>query len=829
MSDPGRKRARSAAGALAEPLQRLAQHPVFRWVTLSALAAVAVWALRPLGESRVEFSSDWVGRIAPHDVVTNHYFEVEGATDAEVAPVREAAAAQVLPVWDFDPSRLDETRASVRDAFDRVRAALRQEAVARVEALRAGEGSGAAEGSAAPLPSESVLLTLLTIPERAAVARREGALDTLGPEDAPPFPDEALRALATSAFSLETEDALLTLIEPVLSRQIVADRAALDEIGGEGVVLRSMIGGEVAGERTVRNLRDFVAATEIDDHVYAALVRLRGDRDPDELDALVVLANRVVVPNTAFNATETAGRRGAAADDAERRFRSRQRAKYVPGEHVVSQGEVVTPQVLAALEQMRATAPPRPPVAIALVGLTGLLMLALGPLVEFARRNLRHFSVARRDVWMMATVLVGHLLTTRLALFLALSVSQTQELLAFETLLLFTPFALGAMLVRVLSNAENALVYAVGYALLCGVFHEADAAITLAALCSGVAATTALGAARSRTDVLQSGAIAGVLLGGAMLAVRASSGEMPETDWAWIAGAAIVSGLMSAAIATALLPFFEGAFRYTTALRLMELANLNHPALRDLVMKAPGTYHHSMMVGQLVEAACEAVGADALLGRVGSYFHDIGKTRNPHYFAENQSGSNPHSRLKPQMSALVIRAHVKDGVELARQYKLPDRIVDFIREHHGSSLIAYFYHRAQQEGGEVDEQTFRYAGPRPQSRETAICMLADGIEAASRAMPDPTPARLKGLVKKMVDRAFADGQLDECDLSLQDLGVIREAFLTRLTAFYHHRPEYPDARQQRGRREGDRAWVTELTTEESDALATAGDGVAEEA
>jgi len=255
-------------------------------------------------------------------------------------------------------------------------------------------------------------------------------------------------------------------------------------------------------------------------------------------------------------------------------------------------------------------------------------------------------------------------------------------------------------------------------------------------------------------------------------------------------------GIASGLIVSAILPIFEAVFGYTTDIKLLELANLNHPALRELIMRAPGSYHHSMMVGSLCEAAAEAIGCNPLLARVGAYYHDIGKGKNPQYFAENQNlGQNPHDKLKPNMSALVIKAHVKDGVELARQHRLPEVIQDFIAQHHGTSLIAYFYHKAKQledpDIPEVDEKDYRYPGPKPQSRETAICLLADGVEAASRAMPDPTPARLKGLVQKMINKAFTDGQLDECELTLKDLNAIAEAFNRILAGIYHHRPEYP--------------------------------------
>lgn len=746
-----------------------------------------------------------LGEVANVDVAASHYFEVERVDPAALAQVRSEAAAQVRPVWDYHPDRLADAQATLRDTFDRMRARLRQEAIARLAADSAADETG--EGSTSQAPptkpptvTEAALATVLGPDDRIAVAAAEGGLTALIGDAPPEVAQIALEALARDGFSYEAEASLMTLVEAVMTRQIVGDRAALDEVGTEGVMLRTVLVGQASEptpERVVRNLRDFFAASDIDDLVYAASVRVRGDAEAALVDALVEVANRMARPNTEANEDETRARQDAAAEAAEDLYRAGQRAVYRPGELIVSSGEVVTEAAMQAIDQMERTRPQQNRSLLPLVGLAALTVLVVGPLVEFARRNFSRFSLIRRDLVMMPVVLLLHLASVRLGAFLSAAAVESGSTLPLEALLLATPFASGAMLVRILTNAENAITYTAGFALLTGVFFDGDADMVLFALLTGVASITMAGAARSRTEVLRSGLAAGVIGASVTLALGLVRGEAPTLASGWIAMGALVSGVTSAVAVTAALPVFEALFRYTTPLSLMELANLNHPALRELVLKAPGTYHHSMMVGQLTEAACEAVGADGLLGRVGSYFHDIGKTRNPQYFAENQSGTNPHARLKPHMSALVIRAHVKDGVEMARAYGLPERIIDFIREHHGTSLIAFFHHRALADGGQVDEQMFRYPGPKPQSRETAICLLADGIEAASRAMPDPSPARLKGLVQKMVNRAFNDGQLDQSDLTLHDLQLISQAFLTRLNAFYHHRPEYPDARAAR--------------------------------
>ena len=267
----------------------------------------------------------------------------------------------------------------------------------------------------------------------------------------------------------------------------------------------------------------------------------------------------------------------------------------------------------------------------------------------------------------------------------------------------------------------------------------------------------------------------------------------------------IVNGLMVAVLATGLLPLLEQPFGRTTAFTLLELSNLNEPLLKYLILTAPGTYHHSSMVGTLAEAAAEAIGANALLCRVGAYYHDIGKTRHPSYFIENNpEAADRHEKLAPSLSRAVVMSHVKEGVEMAREYGLPDVLVDMIPQHHGTRLVSFFYQRAKEtadpELQAVKEEDYRYLGPKPQTREAAILMLADAAEAATRTLTDPTPARIRGTVQKIINGIFVEGQLDECDLALRELHLIANNFVRILTGIFHHRIEYPGAELEQGAR-----------------------------
>ncbi|MBW2620538.1 MAG: HDIG domain-containing protein, partial [Deltaproteobacteria bacterium] len=262
-------------------------------------------------------------------------------------------------------------------------------------------------------------------------------------------------------------------------------------------------------------------------------------------------------------------------------------------------------------------------------------------------------------------------------------------------------------------------------------------------------------------------------------------------DWAFAFMGGVGAGIVTAGIA----PLVEIAFGYTTDIKLLELANLDQPILRKLMIEAPGTYHHSVIVGTMVEAAASEIGANPLLAKVCGYYHDIGKIKKPLYFIENQTnGINIHDKLAPSMSSLILIAHVKDGVEIAWKNRLGQVIIDTIRQSHGTSLISYFYEKARQQKGEnaVKIDNFRYPGPKPQTREAGLVMLSDMVEAASRALANPTPSKIRGLVQNLINKAFSDGQLDDCELTLKDLHKIAKSFYKILSGIHHHRIEYPE-------------------------------------
>lgn len=356
------------------------------------------------------------------------------------------------------------------------------------------------------------------------------------------------------------------------------------------------------------------------------------------------------------------------------------------------------------------------------------------------------------------------------------------------------PIAVASMLIAILINGRLAIMVTCFLSVLAGVMSGNILDITGLSLVGGMVGIFAMRGVRRRSQVMAAGLSVGFANMSYIIAmglVRSLSFDTYITESLF----GLTNGIMSAIIVAGVLPVFENTFKITTDISLLELADLNHPLLKEMVIKAPGTYHHSLVVGNLVEASCEAIGANSLLARVSSYFHDIGKIEKASYFSENQSTEgSAHDKLSPTMSSLIITNHVKNGVELAHKYKLNKEIVDIIRQHHGTGLVFYFFKRALEKVTDesIKEQSFRYPGPKPQTKEAACVLLADSVEAGSRALDDPTPSRIKGLVKKIINNKFIDGQLDECDLTLKNLEKIAEIFTHILTGIFHTRVEYPE-------------------------------------
>ena len=438
---------------------------------------------------------------------------------------------------------------------------------------------------------------------------------------------------------------------------------------------------------------------------------------------------------------------------------------------------------------------PREGGSVDLAGYLGLTLLILLVFYLFYRDVKRYRPALMSDirkVVLLAFLLVLTIVVSQLARVVLLRLAHSFQLDS-ATVGFALPVAMGAMLVSLLLDFHLALAFSFIVSLLLGMVFVGDPFMPLYYFTTSIMAALYVIRCRKRTVVLRAAGMTAVVSFVAIIGIDLYRGEV-ATRLVYDLSAGLLGAAVTAAIVSMTLPFFEAVFDIATDIKLLELLDPNQPLLKELVYKSPGTYHHSIVIGNLAEAATEAIGENPLLARVGAYYHDIGKVQKPEYFIENQhSAENKHDRLAPSMSSLIIANHVKEGVEMARQQKLPEVVIDIIRQHHGSSLITYFYQKARelQSGAAVSEQDYRYPGPRPRSKVAAIVMLADAVEAASRTLTEPTPQRIQALTKSVITRIFLDDQLSMCDLTLKDLREIAKSFNLVLNGIYHHRIDYP--------------------------------------
>ncbi|HOB40085.1 HD family phosphohydrolase [Candidatus Darwinibacter acetoxidans] len=500
-------------------------------------------------------------------------------------------------------------------------------------------------------------------------------------------------------------------------------------------------------------------------------VKRSGLRDDLE-QAAVVLGRQLIRPNLVLD-TERVQEAVAQAEQAV------QPVQIIQGEIIIRKGDVVRPEHISLMRDVGLLKTGRDYGAAA--GRTLLVLAVVALMGVYLRQNRLQVLENPAHMGLVGSVVVTVLLLGRLF-----------SMLAWPEAVYLNPSALVGLLLTLLLDPKVATMATVVTAVLLGVISDFSWAVGILALVGGLTAVLSVSKVSQRGDLMRAGSIVGgvnVLLMVALGLVGKDSGLLIHSYLG------LLSGVLASIVAIGVLPYLESAFKITSPIRLLELSNPNHPLLRRLMLEAPGTYHHSILVGNLAEAAAEAVGADGLLARVGSHYHDIGKLKRPYFFVENQVGKdNPHDKMAPSLSTLIVTSHVKDGLELASEYKLPDVVTQFIAQHHGTDLVRFFYHRATEasEDSSVEEKDFRYPGPKPQGKEVAIVSLADAVEAAVRSLTKPTPGKIEGLVRKIIKDRLNSGQLDESDLTFQDMDRIANAFVKVIMGMFHTRVEYPE-------------------------------------
>jgi len=466
-------------------------------------------------------------------------------------------------------------------------------------------------------------------------------------------------------------------------------------------------------------------------------------------------------------------------------------------EKIIGEGEIVTEEHLAKLQALGLTRTKLPWTSV--MGILMLTVLLTVVVLFYLFQQNREIYDHPGHVYLLGIIVIVVLAVGKAII--AINVNQWPEFGAQFGYMV--PLAAAGMLIAILLDSRLAVLVVAVMSFMLAIMTGNQLRFGLVGLIGGITGVYSVSKLSQRGDLVR----AGFYTSGANVVAIFIVGLVMETPLGLLISTSlalgIISGILSSILTNGSLPFLEHTFQITSPVRLLELSHPNNVLLKRLLTEAPGTYHHSIIVGNLAEAAADVVGGESLLVRVGAYYHDIGKIKRPYFFIENQmTCDNPHDKIAPSLSTLILTSHVKDGVEMAREHRLPQRIIDIIEQHHGNGLVSYFYHKALESDRTetITEEEFRYEGPKPQTKEAALVMLADSVEAAVRSLQNRTAGRVEGLVRKIIKDKLNDGQLDECDLTLKDLDVIAAAFVRVLTGIFHSRIEYPDMAQEMERR-----------------------------
>lgn len=603
--------------------------------------------------------------------------------------------------------------------------------------------------------------------------------------------DRSFKFLAEERFSVSLANLVVNALEPFVGVKIVNDIGPLKISKRESVIL-SLDGEsdevkfpvkEIIDIRSIQ--REFSWPKKLGKRSLAAKDRRMLSR----------FTKSLITPNMILMREETKLRRQKARDSV-----VKVNLSIKKGQVIVSEGSTFQPQHIVILDHIRRLNQKRQTdlisFAMAILFVTVILVM-FSYTKKFSFFRLR---IENRHLWALLGITLVSVVFTKMSLFLN-SLSPLREIglpISEDFFHYLNPVALGTMMLALLvTQLEIIWMFSVFMAVIIGVLLNFSFTFMLVTLIASIAAARGVHSFKKRNDIYYSGIRTGLiqmLLIGVLTYL--AGGERLWFNVFWNSMAGFGSGVIASMACMSLIPIFESVFNFTTDVRLLELSNLNHPLLKEMIVKAPGTYHHCIVVGTMCESACEEINANALLAKVGAYYHDIGKSLHPEYFVENQKKEyNPHDHISPNMSKTILVAHVKDGVEMGERYKLGKPIIDIIQQHHGTSLIAYFYNKAKQSENEAlhcaTESEFRYPGPKPQFKEAGVVMIADSIEAAARSLDEPTPVRLQNIVKNVIHNKFMDGQLEDCALTLRDLKIIEKSFIRTLLTIYHQRIDYP--------------------------------------
>ncbi len=738
------------------------------WVLLFAVLLLFIIILYP--NLVITQTAYEVGDVVKHDIkaAKDFFIEDEAATLAK----RKQAVNTVLTVYDHDSENMPTVIGRVMKAFALLRD-VQQTYQATPAPEPAPDQAGPEEPAAAVLSLQDLILQ-----KKDEFQKIIGLTVSKG----------AYKILAKEAFSIEIENLIVRIVTQILDNGVVGSKDLLLLESEKGITLRNI---KTKSEKPVLKLKGFYGLDQAQAMVRIIAQPLLKSQNYSLRNLIVDFSQELIHPNITLNRSATEERKKEAAAGIKSIL-----YQIKAGEMLLREGDRVTAMHLLKLKKSRPPLKTEKPLLSSLGA--GLIMLCL--IIAMFIPQFKSLAAGSKDLnknlLFVSIALISAFLFVRLNTFLISAIAQNPPFQLSTTSIIYgLPMAAGAMTVCLFMGLQVAIPFAVVLATGSAAILQNDFGTFIYFLISCTMGGYWLQSCRERKVFIKAGLKLGLLNVLLVIGMDTYRADMAGLKLMWDCIFAVIGGLGAGIVTAGLTPLIEIAFDYTTDIKLLELANLERPILRRLMMEAPGTYHHSVVVGSLVEAAADAIGANPLLAKVCGYYHDIGKINKPLYFIENQrDGKNRHDKLAPSMSKTILIAHVKDGVAIARENKLGQVIIDTIRQSHGTSLIKFFYSKACKQSPEntINMDDYRYPGPRPQTREAGLVMLADVVEAASRTLENPTPSRIQGLVQTLVNNIFSDGQLDHCELTLKDLHAIAKNFISMLTGIHHHRIEYPE-------------------------------------
>ncbi|MDO9529478.1 MAG: HDIG domain-containing protein [Syntrophales bacterium] len=590
-------------------------------------------------------------------------------------------------------------------------------------------------------------------------------------------------------FSFDVCNDIVKLIYSTYNNNLISQGLPSKREKDTGIIVRNV---KTQNEKEIKDLSSIFNIKEA-----GALLRKQSRIDLDNQKTgiekvAVSLTKRLIRPNLTFNKNEIEKRKQIILDNVKHVY-----SKVQKNEMIIREGEKITPAALEKLEAFFKVQEGKRLVDYsAFLGMFLIIIILSITFYYMSKNRLTTLGKTNVDILFLGTTLILQILLIRAGIFTSESITRVFTFIPADAGFYAIPFTVGAMLITVHLSRSIATIFSVFSSYLATFLFNEKMAFFLFSFLGSVVAINYLVHCKQRTVFLKAGLLVGMINIIVITCLALLTGNTFSADTLIKLAMGIIGGVVSGIIVAGIAPLFESLFGYTTDIKLLELANLNQPVFQQMIIKAPGTYHHSIIVASMVEAAAEAIGVNSLLAKVGAYYHDIGKMKKSPYFIENQrNGENKHDKLSPKMSSLIIISHVKNGCELANKYKLGKPITDIIKEHHGTGLVSYFYEKAKKDSNSsirsIPESDFRYSGPKPQTREAGLVLLGDVVEASSRMLTNPTPSRIRALVKERFAQVLADGQLDECKLTLSDLNGISESFIRILNGIFHQRIDYP--------------------------------------